>query len=241
MAKLTAERKASPDTIITEKGEKMLPETKDTPKERDPMDTEEAKKKTARLLQFREFIQKWLLALAAGNPTIEGTSAFVFEKWEFDMLCDVYHNVVVGLGYIPKWFDILITEAMVMTPKIMKVFNIRKMKADLAAKDAQLEASRQREAAMQRKIEELQSQGNNHFQQEAGTTQTWTRPDFAKYWALDADGYFETGQGGYIKKELRTERPDITIPEVYQLAVKHNGLEKVNRIFNLQNSNYAAP
>lgn len=161
-------------------------------------------------MRMRDMLQSKGLAFIAGRPEIHDT--FKMEKWEFDWYCEVYESVVQDLGYIPKWLEIVLAEAFIMTPKIMAVINIR----NEAKKIEKYQAAHQYTAAT------IQATGSGSAPQ---------REDFKTRWIVDVNGYFtHDARGKYIPQGDRMERPIIN--EVnYNLLVKHNGAELIEKIF----------
>lgn len=215
LSNLTAkERRPSADTIVnTETGEKTAnPVAQSVVEEKPKMDVAEAKSKTERMLKFRDFLQKWLLAWAAGD--VSQKDNFGMAPWEFAMLADVYNDVIVSIGHIPKWFDILIAETMIMGPKIAKVIGHRNMLAEMKRKDAIIARYEQQ-----------------YSTDTSGPLDQSYRIDAKKWWEIDADGYFLYDKTGYLTKDKKTVKPDISDPAQLEMVVKYNGAEKVNKIF----------
>jgi hypothetical protein len=213
------DKKPSADTLVDQQtGEQQQPDSVAKPAPvRPKMDATEAKSKTERFLKFRDFLQSRGLAWGAGD--MDKYEEFAMQEWEFAMLADVYNDVILSMGYIPKWFDIAIAEIMVLAPRIVKVFNHRK----LQKKVVQLEA----------KIKAMESKANNHFQTAADPNADF-RTDLKKWWQVDNEGFFMYDKGGYVTKENKKDKPDVSDPQQYELAIKYNGKEKIDRIFNIQ-------
>lgn len=221
LQELKAEVKDSADTIITESGEKITPEAPTLPNGPEPMAPEMAKSKTERFVKIRDMLQARVLSHIAKQP--EEYKKFQMSAWEIDWLVEVYTDVVGSLGKIPAWLEIVLAEAVILTPKMMQVFDIRKKEMII-----------QNQAA---EIARLKEQHNVNFQpnKTADILPGTDRPDSKKYWQVNNSGYFLYDRSGnYVKAgDPAAEKPNLT-PEVYSQLVKYNPQETIDKIFNIQ-------
>jgi hypothetical protein len=218
LADITTEAKPSADTIINEEGIKE-PNPVNIEPVKETIDPAAAKNKTERLLKIRDQLQSRLLAFAARQP--ENHKSFELDKWEFDWLVDVYSEIVGEFGTIPVWVEIILVESCVMGPKIMAVLDSRRKEKIIEQQAAE--------------ISRLRNEKNGFTRNETPSPATGTsRPDAKKYWQVNAEGRFLYDiNGNYLKDGEAKERPDLT-PENYNQLVKYNGLERINKIFNIQ-------
>ena len=214
--KMTAERKAAPDTTPENPSEPIESAAPELPTVKEAIDPLKAKSKTQRLLKFRDYVQKLLFGYLSGDMSLQPT--FGLQQWEFDMLEDIYNEQLAAIGHVPKWLDILITEVMILLPRALKALDNRKLKAE-----------NERLAA---KIAEMERNQASHFNAPEPLASDF-RTDAKKWWELDANGYFMYDKSGYLKAEDKKHRPDITDPHQYEMAIKYNGKDKIHRIFNL--------
>ncbi len=204
---MTAAPKLSADTVIDEATGEQTTTTAPSDFDRPKMSEAEALTKVKRFMQLRDFLQSKGLAMAAGR--IEAAEQFKMEQWEIDWYCEVYASMVQDLGEIPKWVEIVLAEAFIMTPKIIKVFQLR---------------------AESKKIEEIRAKQYD-TPQAAATADMPQREDFKKRWEVDKNGFFtHTNRGNYVPGAERKERPIIN-DQNYALLIKHNDQEYIDKIF----------
>lgn len=228
MSHATSKARLSADSVVDEATGDITTPAPAAP-EREPMSEAEITSKTKRLIQFRDFVQSRLLAWGAGD--INRTEEFKLEGWEVDMLCDVYHDLIRDLGYIPKWFDVLIAESMVLIPRALKVFNYRKLENENKRLKQQIAYLQQAQA---------QAQQQQQYQPAAQTAASMPAATPAKQrskaktaWLIDENGFFQYTPGlQYLKAPERREKPQLT-QENYELLVQHNGKEFVDKIFKI--------
>ena len=215
---ITTEAKPSADTIINDEGIKE-PNPVNLDPVRETIDPQEAKNKTERLLKIRDQLQSRLLAFAARQP--ENHKSFTLDKWEFDWLVDVYSEIVGDFGTIPVWVEILLVESCIMGPKIMAVLDSRRKEKIIEQQAAEISRLRNEQNGFQQNETPAPSKGTN-------------RPDAKKYWQVNAEGRFLYDMhGNYVKDGESKEKPELT-PENYNQLVKYNGVERINKIFNIQ-------
>jgi hypothetical protein len=216
LSDITGDAKASADTVINEAGEKEIKETISEFAAGPKMTKEEASTKVKHFIKMRDMLQSRGLAFASGK--IESWPDFKMEQWEFDWFCEVYESVVMDIGEIPKWLEILLVEAFIMGPKIYKVIEVRK-------ETLQLERA---------KLEIINQAKNTEAAPMATAQEAPQREDYQKRWLIDDKGFFtHTAKGAYLKQSLRNERPNLTALN-YALLIKHNDQKFVDAVFGIK-------
>lgn len=177
------------------------------------LNPEAEKKKLEMLMRGRDMLQAHALAILAKQP--KEYKQFKLESWEFEMLCDAYAETVASIGHIPPWINIVIAEAVIMIPKVVSVFDLRKKNQKLKEQKAEILALRAEKAALEKAVKSA------------------SRKDVATLWKVDENGYFMyLPNSQYLKADLRSEKPDLT-PENYEQLVKYNGEEYIKKVFKL--------
>lgn len=205
---MTSAAKPSSDTQVNQETGEETFTASPAPEDKPKISPAEAQKKVQQFMRIRDMLQSKGLAIAAGDPKLH--AQFKMEPWEFDWYCEVYETVVQDLGHIPKWLEIVIAEAFIMTPKVIRVVELRQ------------------ESTRARKLAEKMYRENPIQAASEGVPQ---REDFKKRWLVDEKGYFtHTEKGVYIPQDKRKERPVLNETN-YSLLIKHNGAEFIRQVF----------
>ena len=177
---------------------------------------DEAARTTATLIEVRDTIQSFGISFYADGD-MKHAPDYSYENWQKEKLIKAYTPIVHRANLtISPWVDVLVAEAICTGPLIALTFKNRNLR---------LENER-----MAKKIAELQREKNSP---ENVYAQKSTRTDGKNVWTVDKSGYFTyTPKNTYIPKEKRTEKPTLTT-ENYDLLVKHNGKEMIDKIFNV--------
>jgi hypothetical protein len=201
--------KSSAGTVVDETtGEKTVNNPQSDYTEAPKMTPEQSRSKAESFIRFRDMLQSRGLALAAGK--IELHEQFKLEKWEIDMYVDLYAEMLQEFGEIPKWVEIMIVEGMILGPKIAKVISLRRE---------------------MKQIQSIKSQSMDYSTAVNSTGEKPQREDFKKRWLVDDAGFFtHDARGYYVPQSKRAERPIINAVN-YELLIKHNERELIERVF----------
>lgn len=219
--------KPSADTVIDEEtGVMEQPEALEGGAASQPLTAPQSLDETATLMDMRETAQAMGIAWYADGD-IRAFEQYKYEPWQKKLLIEAWAPLVaqagLKIGVGPK---ILYAEAMSSGPLIAMMIKNRKHRKEL-------EAARELIASQNARIAALEGRQSDEPSAGPSGQAAQQRPDTKKGWQIKDDGtfYFDSS-GVYAKKTGPQERPSLN-PESYRLLVKHNGKEKVDRIFKI--------
>lgn len=169
--------------------------------------------------------QSRLLAAVVGD--INRYKEFALEPWEFELLCDVYEDIIAKTGAPPPILQALAAEGFIMGPKLKQVFNIR-------AKEKRIRELQEQNAALSVQLSRATMAGvaiPESLQNEL--TKRHVRRDGKLMWKIDAYGYFENDEHGKrIRMGDRREKPDPILDK--EMLLRWNEKKDVEAAFNLK-------
>lgn len=202
----------SADSLINEDG---TIETKPQPIEsNDGMSDDEARRQTKMLIDFRNSAQSLGISWFSDGD-LTNSQAYEYKDWQKNKLVEAWTPIVAQYNLrLSPWANVIMCEMICTGPLVGLAVQNRKLRKQIESLKAQLQKS-----------EEYRKSNEVEFKP--------VRTDSKTAWTIDQNGYFQyTPKGTYLKKEERNEKP-IPTPEAYELLVKHNGKEFVDKALNI--------
>lgn len=205
-------RKMSTESVATPEGIVAAPEPVQT--EKPPMSFDEAGRNTEILMEIRDTVQSHGISFFSEGD-LSHAQEYAYTDWQKARLIKAWTPIVQKLNLkVSPWLDVLVAEAICTAPMVA-----------LAAKNRELRLKNEEMAAKIRRMEKQESQAPR---------QKDVRTDGKNAWSVDENGYFMyTAKGVYIKKQDRREKPELTETN-YEMLVKHNGKEHIDKVFKIQ-------
>lgn len=217
---MTGERIFSADIVIDE--DTGTPEIIDNlspaGKGREPLSESDAMKQTETLMDMRETAQSLALSYIAEGD-LSRFEAYKYEPWQKRLLVEAWTPLIQQWGLrVNPFIKILYAEGISTGPIAMLAINNRKQRL-------RIEEQAQEISRLRNENSSLKTNNIVEFK---------TRNDAKNLWLVDEAGYFQyTPAGKYIKKDERSEKPDLS-PDNYKQLVKYNGKAEIDKIFNIQ-------
>lgn len=202
----------SVDSAVTEAGSIVTNPVAPGSEDSAVMTDLEARTQTKNLIEFRDGVQSFGISwISEGN--LSNAPAYQYKDWQKNKLIDAWTPIVAQYNLkLSPWANVVMTELICTAPLVGLAFQNRKLRLEIE----QLKAKFQQTSA---------------FKTAATAAGEYkdARTDSKTSWTIDEDGYFtNTPKGTYIRKTDRSEKPTLT-PENYELLVKHNGKEFVDK------------
>lgn len=177
----------------------------------------QARAQTKTLIEFRDGVQSFGISwFSDGN--LSNAPMYQYKDWQKNKLIDAWTPIVSEYNLkLSPWANVIMTELICTAPMVGLAFQNRKLRIENEKLKAQLQQS-------------------ETFRESATAAGDYkdVRTDSKTKWTIDVDGYFtHTPKGNYIGKPERSEKPQPT-PENYELLVKHNGKEFVDKALKIQ-------
>ncbi len=181
------------------------------------MSDKEAWDNTETLFNLRETVQSYGLSYYV-DGNFKYANQYDYDPEEKQRLIRAWSRVIGHYHIkVSPWVDVLMTEAVCTGPLVALAYNNRTQRIEL---------DRQRE-----EIQRLRSE-NERLQSRSAEPEL--RKDTKTQWKVDENGRFEyTVANTYIPKGSRHDKPELT-PESYDLLVKHNGKEHIDKVFSIR-------
>lgn len=177
----------------------------------------EALENTRILMDMRESGQAFGLAYYV-EGSVNSYEKFLYSQPQKNNLIRAWSKIVAKNNIrVNPWFDVIQAELFATGPLVA---------AAVAARNERLAHERT-------KAELRKSQAKNEEYERQARSAEPTRRDTIKQWEVDDNGFFtHAATNAYIRIENRIEKPRLT-KENYDMLVKHNGREKIDRIFKM--------
>ena len=177
----------------------------------------EALENTRILMDMRESGQAFGLAYYV-EGSVNSWEKFLYSQPQKNNLIRAWSKIIAKNNIsVSPWFDVIQAELFATGPLVATAISARNERL-----------------AHERTKEELRkSQAKKEEYERQARSAEPTRRDTLKQWEVDDNGCFtHTVTNPYIKIDKRAEKPRLT-KENYEMLIKHNGKEKIDRVFKM--------
>lgn len=188
-----------------------------TPASNATLSPDQAARNTEILMDARDTIQSFGISYFSDGD-LKHANLYSYQDWQKQRLIKAWTPIIQKLNInVTPWLDVIVAEAVCTAPLLGLAAQNRKLRLEN-------EKQAQKIAALQKQNEEYSSIRNKDV-----------RTDNRNAWSVDENGFFKYNAKGnaYIKGADRFEKAELN-ERNYELLVKHNGKELIDKIFKIQ-------